>query len=120
MITIIIRAIQGAKKERLFMTLNILNMEIHDLFDQFTEHIDGHVEQNKWEQLLIIPSHIGKGSVTRTRIRPGMEIMYTDITYEQDMKLHIQEACPLIELSYNVSGEIYCEWNGKESRGLFH
>ncbi|MEK3769331.1 AraC family transcriptional regulator [Paenibacillus sp. FSL R5-0887] len=97
------------------MTLNILNMEIHDLFDQFTERIEGHVEHNQWEQRLTIPSHIGKGSVTRTRIRPGMEIMYTDITYEQDMKLHIQEACPLFELSYNLSGEIYCEWNGKES-----
>jgi len=44
-----------------------------------------------------------------------MEILYTDITFERDMKLHIQEACPLFELSYCVSGEIYCEWNSKES-----
>jgi hypothetical protein len=42
------------------MALNILNMEIHDLFDQFTEQIEGHVEQNQWEQRLTIPSHIGK------------------------------------------------------------
>lgn len=97
------------------MALKILNLEIHDLFEQFTERIEGHVEHNQWEQRLTIPSHIGQGSITRTRIRPGMEIMYTDITYEQDMKLYIQEACPLFELSYNVSGEIYCEWNGKES-----
>ncbi|MBP1989749.1 helix-turn-helix transcriptional regulator [Paenibacillus eucommiae] len=97
------------------MTLNIWNMEIHDLFDQFTILVEGTVQQNKWEQRLTIPPHIGKGSVTRTRIRPGMEIMYTDITFEQDMKLHIQEACPLFELSYCVSGDIYCEWNGKES-----
>lgn len=39
----------------------------------------------------------------------------TDITFEQDMKLQIQESCQLFELSYCVSGEIYCEWNGKKS-----
>lgn len=50
-------------------------MEIRDLFDQFTRLVEGHVQQNTWEQRLTIPSHIGKGSVTRTRIRPGMEIM---------------------------------------------
>ncbi|WP_052675805.1 hypothetical protein [Paenibacillus sp. IHBB 10380] len=74
--------IQKGKKERYTITLNILNMEIHDLFDQFTRLTEGHVQQNRWEQRLTIPSHIGKGSVTRTRIRPGMEIMYTDITFE--------------------------------------
>lgn len=95
------------------MILNITT--IHDLFDQFTSMVEGHVQQNNWEQRLTIPSHIGKGSVTRTRIRPGMEIMMTDITYEQDMKLEIQESCQLFELSYCVSGDIYCEWNGKNS-----
>ncbi|WP_289139410.1 AraC family transcriptional regulator [uncultured Brevibacillus sp.] len=95
------------------MVLNITT--IHDLFDQFTNMVEGHVQQNNWEQRLTIPSHIGKGSVTRTRIRPGMEIMMTDITFEQDMKLHIQESCQLFELSYCVSGDIYCEWNGKNS-----
>ncbi len=95
------------------MILNVTT--VHDLFDQFTIMVEGPVEQSSWEQRLTIPSHIGKGSVTRTRIRPGMEIMLTDITFEQDMKLQIQEACQLFELSYCVSGEIHCEWNGKSS-----
>ncbi|MEK3723197.1 AraC family transcriptional regulator [Paenibacillus sp. FSL H8-0034] len=97
------------------MTLHILNMEIHDLFDEFTRLVEGNVQHNASEQRLTLPSHIGQGSITRTRIRPGMEILYTDITFEQDMKLHIQEACPLFELSYCLSGEIYCEWDGKDS-----
>lgn len=42
--------------------------------------------------------------------------MLTDITFEQDMKLHIQEDCRLFELSYCVSGEINCDWSGKSSR----
>lgn len=96
------------------MTLNITT--IHDLFDQFTRMVEGHVQQSKWEQRLTIPSHIGKGSITRTRIRPGMEIMMTDITFEQDMKLQIQESCQLFELSYCVSGEIYYEWSGKKTQ----
>ncbi|MBE9914114.1 helix-turn-helix transcriptional regulator [Paenibacillus donghaensis] len=95
------------------MNLNITT--IHDLFDQFTRTVEGYVHQNTWEQRLTIPSDIGRGSVTRIRIRPGMEIMMTDITFEQDMKLQIQESCQLFELSYCVSGEIHCEWNGKKS-----
>ncbi|GAA3413259.1 hypothetical protein ACFFNY_01535 [Paenibacillus hodogayensis] len=89
------------------MTLHVA--KIHDLFDQFTRLVDGHIQQRNWEQRLTIPSHIGKGNVTRTRIRSGMEIMMTGITFEQDMKLQIQESCQLFELSYCVSGEIHCE-----------
>ncbi|NQX47977.1 helix-turn-helix transcriptional regulator [Paenibacillus tritici] len=95
------------------MTLHI--NKIHDLFDQFTGVVEGQVQQRNYEQRLMIPSHIGKGSVTRTQIRPGMEIMLTDITFEQDMKLQIQESCQLFELSYCVNGDIHCEWNGKDS-----
>lgn len=88
---------------------------IQDLFDQITGLVEGDVRHGGSDQMLAIPSHIGKGSVTRTRIRPGMEIMLTDITFEQDMKVQIQESCSLFELSYCVSGEIYCEWSGKNS-----
>jgi len=98
------------------MALNIT--KIHDLFDQFTGMVEGHVQQRNGEQRLTIPSHIGKGYMTRTQIRPGMEIMMTDIIFEQDMKLHIQESCQLFELSYCVSGEIHCEWNGKTSHTI--
>ncbi|WP_238177999.1 AraC family transcriptional regulator [Paenibacillus contaminans] len=105
--------VTAGKKVRCRMTLTIT--QIHDLFDQMTRRVDGRVQQNAWEQRLTVPSHIGEGSVTRTRIRPGMEIMITDITFKQDMKLRIQENCQLFELSYCVSGEINCEWNGKES-----
>lgn len=94
------------------LTLNVT--KIHDLFDQFTEMVEGHVQQRNWEQQLTIPSHIGKGNLIRTKIRPGMEIMLTDVTFKQDMKLHIQESCQLFELSYCVNGEIHCDWNGKK------
>ncbi|GEB32231.1 helix-turn-helix domain-containing protein [Brevibacillus parabrevis] len=92
--------------------------KIHDLFDQFTEMVEGQVQQKAWEQQLTIPAHIGKGKITRTQIRPGMEIMLTDITYHQDMQLQIQESCQLFELSYCVSGEIHCDWNSKNSHTL--
>lgn len=63
---------------------------IHDLFDQFTRRVEGHVQQNNWEQRLTIPSNIGRGTVTRTRIRPGMEIMVTDITVRRAIRIHKQ------------------------------
>ncbi|MCY9517680.1 helix-turn-helix transcriptional regulator [Paenibacillus apiarius] len=99
------------------MARDVLITDIHDYFERFTELVNGQVHHHHgaWEQQLAIPEHIGKGSVGRVRIRPGMEIIISDITFKQDMKLRIQEACRLFELSYCVSGEIYCEWDGKES-----
>lgn len=98
------------------MTLNILNSEVHSLFDQFTDQIQGQTRRlRSWEQHITIPPQVGEGSLLRTPIRPGMEIVLIDLTYAQDMKLRIQEACPLFELSYCLSGDIYCEWDGKES-----
>ncbi|PUA36742.1 AraC family transcriptional regulator [Paenibacillus elgii] len=97
------------------MTPNILVADIHDYFDRIAELVHGTVRTRSWEQQLSPPPHIGKGKITRMRIRPGMEIVVSDMTYERNMKLHIMEACRLFELSYCVSGEIYCEWDGKEN-----
>lgn len=100
--------------------MNVHVTKIHDLFDQFTTMLNGDVQQRDWEQYVAIPEHIGSGHVTRSQIRPGMEIMITDVTFKQDMLLTIQECCELFELSYCVSGEINCEWNGKSSQTLAH
>lgn len=97
------------------MAQDVLITEVHDYFDRLAEVVDGRVQHTGGEQQLVLPSHIGIGSITRLRIRPGMEIIMTDVTYEQNMMLRIQEACRLFELSYCVSGEIYCEWGGKDS-----
>lgn len=97
------------------MTLNIVNSEVHSLFDQFTGLIQAQSRLQTWEQHITIPQEMGQGGIHRTRIRPGMEIVITDVTYVEDMKLRIQEACPLFEISYCLNGDIYCEWEGKES-----
>ncbi|KKO51617.1 helix-turn-helix domain-containing protein [Paenibacillus sp. DMB20] len=97
------------------MTLNIINREVHSLFDQFANLMQGQSLYCASEQHISIPPEVGQGFILRTRIRSGMEIVVTDITYKQNMKLHIQEACPLFELSYCLNGEIYCEWDGKEN-----
>jgi AraC-like DNA-binding protein len=95
------------------MTLHISG--IHDLFDQFTSLVEGEAVQNGSEQQLALPVHVGSGTISRTRIRPGMEIMVTDVTFVQDMRLRIRENCQLFELSYCLNGDIHCEWSGKES-----
>lgn len=97
------------------LTLNIVNAEVHSLFDQFTDLVQGSSQFSEWQEHISVPPAVGQGSIRRTRIRSGMEIVVTDITFAQDMKLHIQEACQLFELSYCLNGEIYCEWNGRES-----
>ncbi|WP_088830747.1 MFS transporter [Paenibacillus tyrfis] len=85
------------------MTPNVVVANIHDYFDRIAELVHGTVRTRSWEQQLSPPPHIGKGKITRMRIRPGMEIVVSDMTYERNMKLHIMEACRLFELSYCVS-----------------
>lgn len=97
------------------MAQDVLITDVHDYFDRLSEVVSGRIQHTDWEQQLVLPSHIGTGSITRLRIRPGMEIVMTDVTYEHNMKLRIQEACRLFELSYCLSGEIYCEWDGRDS-----
>ena len=93
--------------------LAITQTQIHDYFDRFAELVQGDVQHKGWEQQLSLPEPIGTGKVSRLRIRSGMEIVVSDVTYERDMQLYIREACPIFELNYCVSGEIYCEWKGK-------
>lgn len=87
--------------------------QIHDFFDRLAELVDGDVHHREWEQQLVLPEHIGTGTVSRLRIRSGMEVVISDLILERDMKLHIRETCSLFELNYCVNGDIYCEWNGK-------
>lgn len=97
---------------RLASTLTLAG--VHDYFDRFSELVHGDVHTKGWEQQLCLPERIGTGTISRLRIRPGMEIVISDLTFSQDMKLHVREACQLFELNYCLSGDIYCEWNGRE------
>jgi len=96
------------------LTSNFTITDIHDYFDRFAECVGGNVARQGWEQRLALPAAVGEGTISRLRIRPGMEIVLTDVAFARDMKLRIREHCRLFELNFCESGEIYCEWNGRE------
>lgn len=96
------------------MELHMQISDIHDYFPLFLESMQGTMQDRTWEQHAVIPPHMGTGTITRLRIRPGMEIVITDVQLAEDLKLNIMENCRLLELNYSLHGETYCAWNGRE------
>ncbi|MGG1659939.1 hypothetical protein [Brevibacillus sp. NRS-1366] len=96
------------------MELHMQISDIHDYFPFFLESMQGTMQDRTWEQQAQIPPHMGTGAITRLRIRPGMEIVITDMQLEEDLKLNITENCRLLELNYSLHGDTYCAWNGRE------
>ncbi|WP_431809109.1 helix-turn-helix transcriptional regulator [Brevibacillus agri] len=90
--------------------------DMHDYFPQFLASMQATLRDRAWEQQAIAPAHIGTGGITRLRIRPGMEIVITDLQLEEDMKYTIRENFQLLELNYSLSGQTYCAWNGQEKQ----
>jgi len=86
---------------------------VDDYFDQFQLLLQGTAENRSPEQTFNVPEHIGSGSITRMRIRSGMEIVITDVMLKEDMRLRIRGDYRLFELNYCASGETCCSWNGK-------
>lgn len=89
--------------------------DLHEYYDQFASHLDGKIQTIRGEQQCSLPSHMGQGTVKRMRIRAGMEILVSDLTFHQDMRFKIRGAYPIFELNYCISGGIRCHWDGKET-----
>ncbi|WP_083955669.1 helix-turn-helix transcriptional regulator [Brevibacillus parabrevis] len=98
------------------MEFHIQLSDMQEYFPQFLASMQATLLDRSWEQQAIAPAHIGSGGITRLRIRPGMEIVMTDLLLEEDMKYTIQENFQLLELNYSLSGQTYCAWNGKEKQ----
>lgn len=93
------------------LSADLVVTAIDEYFDLVAAALNGQVRMMGREQRLVVPAHI---TVTRMRIRAGMEIVISDLTLLQNLKLRIREACRIFELNYCASGEVVCNWNGQE------
>ncbi|MDQ0177749.1 helix-turn-helix transcriptional regulator [Bacillus chungangensis] len=94
--------------------LSIDNM--HDYFTEMERYLNHefHEEPINAEQTILLPKEMGKGTIHRTKIREGMEIIISDVELSRNMTLYIHEDCEIFELNYCLSGETICKYNDKQ------
>ncbi|OME87935.1 hypothetical protein BK120_01005 [Paenibacillus sp. FSL A5-0031] len=86
--------------------------DVHEYIDLLSEGMDRKLSFSSWEQRLDLPESVGRGFISRMKIRPGMEILVEDLFLRENLKLYIEQECQVLGLAYQLSGEVYCEWNG--------
>ncbi|BBI34316.1 helix-turn-helix transcriptional regulator [Cohnella abietis] len=92
-----------------------MNDSIHD---EFHDHYPRYLNiLNALDAPIIdrieIPELIGSGAITRTRLRPGMELVIADCHLNQKQKIRFQSDIPMIELSFWIKGNNDVTLSGK-------
>ena len=109
----------NVRKRVIPMVTHIHAKHFDSYYERFTELVCGSKLSERWEQTISLPATLGEGTIRRMRIRPGMEIVTTDIKLEQDMKRQFRGSYSLFELNYCLSGDIFCAWMAKNGiRGI--
>ncbi|WP_179223796.1 helix-turn-helix domain-containing protein [Paenibacillus tyrfis] len=81
----------------------IQSTNIHGYFDGLSAYLpDNGSKQGGDEQLILSPLH-GKGSISRLKIRQGIEVVISDMTLEEDWNQYIHED-RVFEINYCFSG----------------
>lgn len=80
--------------------------------DSLSEGLIGKLPYMGWEHRLELPESLGSGYIVRMMIRPGLEVLVENMDLRENLKLHIEQNCQVLGLTYHLSGQFYCEWNG--------
>ncbi|MFD0711518.1 helix-turn-helix transcriptional regulator [Paenibacillus sp. GCM10027626] len=84
---------------------------IHGYFDGLSDYLIAHEAGQRDEQRIVFPPHLGNGCMSRTKIRPGIEVVISDMTLEEDLHQYIYEN-RILEINYCFSGDTDCYFQG--------
>ncbi len=87
--------------------------DVHEYMDLLSVGMQSKLSLTGWEQHLVLPESVGSGYISRMKIRPGMEILVENMVLRDNLRLHIEQECQVLGLAYQLSGDVYCEWNGR-------
>ncbi|WP_391571244.1 helix-turn-helix transcriptional regulator [Cohnella sp.] len=80
----------------------IQSRNVHGYFDGLAD-LYGSNTVTRDEQRIVLPPLVGEGAIARMKIRPGVEVVASDMTLEEDWQLCIEED-KLFEITYCFSG----------------
>ncbi|RAV21664.1 AraC family transcriptional regulator [Paenibacillus contaminans] len=92
----------------------IRSNNIHGYFDGLSDYLTVNETEQGREQQIVLPPLLGMGSISRLKIRQGIEVVITDMTLEEDWNQYIHED-RVFEINYCFSGSVDCYFKGNRS-----
>lgn len=86
--------------------------DIHGYFDGLAGYLSGEEEYRGREQRILLPPELGKGSISRLKVRQGVEVVMSDMILQEDWDQYITED-HAVEIHYCFSGDTDCFVKGK-------
>ncbi|AJS59624.1 helix-turn-helix domain-containing protein [Paenibacillus sp. IHBB 10380] len=84
---------------------------IHGYFDGLSDYLAESATEQGGEQHLVLSPLLGKGSISRLKIRQGIEVVISDMILEEDWNQYIYED-RVFEINYCFSGNADCYYKG--------
>ncbi|WP_068780489.1 helix-turn-helix transcriptional regulator [Paenibacillus sp. GM2] len=89
----------------------IRSNNIHGYFDAISDDLTISETDQGGEQRIILSPSFGVGSISRMKIRQGIEVVVSDMVLEEDWDQHIYED-QVFEINYCFSGGVDCFYQG--------
>ncbi|CQR57656.1 helix-turn-helix transcriptional regulator [Paenibacillus riograndensis] len=97
--------------------------ELHSHYNRYLSPFLPYNLKDRYTDRIILPEAIGNGSISRTRLRPGMEVIMADFQITDDHIMHLHGNLPMVDLTFWIQGNIEISHSGIQeqiSAGLGH
>lgn len=83
--------------------------DFHGFENSYLNVLDDPYFTNSSAESISIPEYLGSGTIVRTKLRPGMELIVADCRLNQSNSLRFKSDIPMVELSFWLHGN--CDIN---------
>ncbi|GGF78825.1 AraC family transcriptional regulator [Paenibacillus albidus] len=102
------------------------SLEYEELYSHYNKYLSEFLpysSNNRYTDLITLPESIGSGMISRTRLRPGMEIIIADCRMKDVHTMQLHGNLPMVDLTFWIQGNIEILHSGTQeqiSPGLGH
>ncbi|WP_342436865.1 AraC family transcriptional regulator [Paenibacillus sp. FSL L8-0436] len=97
--------------------------ELHSHYNRYLSPFLPYSSNDRYTDRIILPESIGSGSISRTRLRPGMEVIMADCQMKDVHTMQLHGNLPMVDLTFWIQGNIEILHSGIQeqiSPGLGH
>ncbi|MEK8215739.1 MULTISPECIES: hypothetical protein [unclassified Paenibacillus] len=80
--------------------------ELHSHYNRYLSPFLPYSSNDRYTDRILLPESIGSGSISRTRLRPGMEVIMADFQIKDDHTMQLRSVLPMVDLTFWIQGYI--------------
>lgn len=84
--------------------------DYEELHSHYSIHLSDFLTYNhvndRYTDMIVLPNTIGSGVISRTRLRPGMEMLTANCLLNENHKILIPSLFPMVDLTFWIQGNI--------------